>query len=81
MAQVRLEVLVEPVRENDPGEHVLSALRVLEGHGLTVEMGPFASTVEGDLATVASAVGEMIASSVDAGASALQFRVERLDAT
>jgi uncharacterized protein YqgV (UPF0045/DUF77 family) len=75
MAQVHLEVLVEPFRENEPGPHVHAALTALRNAGLTPEMGPFATTADGDADLVASALGEVVRAAVDAGASSLQFRV------
>lgn len=79
MAQLHLEILVEPFRENEPGPHVQAVLSALEDAGLHPDMGPFATTVDGDADAVTGAIAELIRSSVGAGASALQLRVEVLD--
>jgi uncharacterized protein YqgV (UPF0045/DUF77 family) len=73
----RLEVLVEPFRENDPGPHVIGAIEALEAAGLTVDMGPFATTADGDLDQLINAAATLLRASFDAGADALQLRIER----
>ena len=79
MAHLHLEILVEPFRENEPGPHVQAVLSALEEAGLQPDMGPFATTVDGDGDVVTGAIAALIRSSVDAGASALQLRVEVRD--
>lgn len=81
MSRARLEVLVEPFRENDPGPHVTAVVQVLTDAGLTVDMGPFATIAEGDLADVVSASSVLLAPAFAEGASALQMRIEVLPAT
>ena len=76
MAAVHVEVLAEPFRENDPGAHVAAVVEALNGSGLDADMGPFATTASGDLDTVAAAVAALLRSSFDAGATAIQLRVE-----
>lgn len=73
---LHLEILVEPFRENEPGPHVQAALGAIEQAGLHPDMGPFATIVEGDAKSVVEAIPTLIYSSIDAGASALQLRVE-----
>lgn len=77
MAGARLEVLVEPFRENDPGPHVTAAIDALNSAGLQPDMGPFATTAEGDLKAVAAAVGTMLQAAFDNGATSVQLRVDR----
>lgn len=79
MAQLHLEILVEPFRENEPGPHVQAVLAALEDAGLHPDMGPFATTVDGEEDAVTGVIAALISSSVSAGASALQLRVEVLD--
>lgn len=76
MEAVRVEVLVEPFRENAPGPHVVAVIEALEAAGLTAEMGPFATTATGTARDVAAAAGPMIAAGFAAGATAVQIRVE-----
>ncbi|MFT4658958.1 MAG: hypothetical protein ACI8V4_003154, partial [Ilumatobacter sp.] len=44
---------------------------------LTPDMGPFATTADGDLDEVLAAIGALLRASFDAGATAIQLRVER----
>lgn len=76
MAGVRLEVLIEPFRENDPGLHVTAAIGVLDGAGLDPDMGPFATSAEGDIDEVATAVAEVLRSAFGNGATSVQIRVD-----
>lgn len=76
MVDVHLEVLVEPFRENEPGAHVQAVMEALTTAGFDPDMGPFATTVDGDVDAVSAAVGEVIRSAIGHGATALQFRVE-----
>lgn len=77
MNPTRVEVLVEPFRENDPGPHVTAAVGALEEAGLETDMGPFATTATGDLDQVIGAVTVLLRRSFAAGAEAIQLRVER----
>ncbi len=74
----RLELLVEPFKENEPGPHVDAVLRVLEHRGFSVDMGPFSSTVEGDMNDLLHAVQELLAAGFDAGATKISTQLERL---
>jgi uncharacterized protein YqgV (UPF0045/DUF77 family) len=76
MADAHLEVLVEPFRENDPGPHVTAVINAATAAGLSAEMGPFATTVTGDVDQLAGAVADMIRAGFAEGASALQIRIE-----
>ena len=79
MAEARVEMLVEPFRENAPGEHVHAVIDALAAAGLNPDMGPFATTAEGSLEVVSAAVQSAIAAAMDRGATAIQIRVERGD--
>lgn len=75
--RARIEVLVEPFRENDPGPHVTAAVDALAAAGLDPDMGPFATTAEGDLDTVVAAAASLLRAGLGAGATAIRLRVER----
>lgn len=79
MINARVEVLVEPFRENDPGPHVQAAVDALEAADLVTDMGPFATTATGDLDQVIDAVTALLRRSFESGADAIQVRVERSD--
>ena len=72
-----LEVLVEPFRENDPGPHVTAAIDALSAAGLQPDMGPFATTADGDLESVMAAAAALVRAGFDNGADAIQLRIER----
>lgn len=72
-----LEVLVEPFRENDPGPHVTAAIDALSAAGLQPDMGPFATTADGDLEAVIAATSALVRAGFDNGADAIQLRIER----
>lgn len=71
-----MEILVEPFRENDPGPHVTAVVDAARATGLDVDMGPFATTVSGELAEVIAASSAMMSAGFEAGATAIQLRLE-----
>ncbi len=73
----RLEVLVEPFRENDPGPHVTAAIDAIAATGMEPDMGPFATTAQGDLDQAMAAIGALVRAGFDHGADAIQIRIER----
>lgn len=79
MPGARLEVLVEPFRENDPGRHVTAAIDVLSAAGLDPDMGPFATTVDGEVGELSAAVADLLSAAFANGATSVQLRVDRLD--
>lgn len=76
MKEVSLEVLVKPFRENDPGPWVQAVVAKLSEAGLDPEMGPFATTVSADVATISAVLGEMVEAGINAGATSLQLRLD-----
>jgi uncharacterized protein YqgV (UPF0045/DUF77 family) len=77
MTQGHLEVLVEPFTENAPGAHVLAVIESFAAAGLGPDMGPFATTIDADLAAIIDRLGEAVTVGFDRGASAIQIRIER----
>lgn len=77
MASAHIEILVEPFKENQPGTHVVAAIDVFEAAGLVVEMGPFATMVDGDLDVVIEAVRQALTASFASGAERIQMTLER----
>lgn len=73
----RLEILVEPFKENDPGPHVQAVLDLLMRRGLAFDMGPFSTTVDGDLAALSELSADLCQAGFDAGATSIQMRLER----
>ena len=65
----RLEFLIEPFTEGNPGPHVLSSLETLRSSGLQVVLGPFGNMVEGDYETVTSLLPMFLKTALEGGAS------------
>lgn len=76
MTVVRVETLVEPFRENQPGPHVQALIDAFTAAGLEPDMGPFATTAQGEVDAVATAVAAAIRAAFAQGATVLQLRVE-----
>ncbi len=70
-----IEFLVEPFEEGNPGPHVEAAVDAFTANGLEVELGPFSSSAEGDIDSVAEAVSQMIRSSMTSGATSIRIQV------
>lgn len=77
MTTGRLEILVEPFRENDPGPHVVAALAAIEAAGLAYDMGPFSTMVEGSIEQLYGIIEPLVRAGMEAGASSIQTRLER----
>ncbi len=73
--RLRAEFLVEPFTEGKPGPHVAAAVDAFTESGMSVELGPFASSAEGDTDEIADAVGAMIRASMRAGATAIRVQI------
>jgi uncharacterized protein YqgV (UPF0045/DUF77 family) len=72
-----VEFTVEPFVEGEPGPHVRAAVDAVAGEGLTVDFGPFGTTVRGDEAAVLSAVDRLVRAAVGAGATRVSLQVVR----
>lgn len=72
-----VEFTVEPFTEGAPGPHVQAAVDAARSAGLTVEFGPFGSTVEGAEGTVLDAVDAIVRAAVGAGASRVSMQLTR----
>lgn len=75
MANGRLEFLVEPFRENDPGPHVVAVMGVISDAGLTADMGPFSTTVDGHLDALIALLEPLYAAGFTNGATSIQARL------
>ncbi len=75
MAGARVEVLVQPFKENDPGPHVIAAVEALSAAGLNPDMGPFATSAEGDLDAVVDSVTAMLRAAFANGATSVQLHL------
>jgi len=73
----RLEFLVEPFEEGNPGPHVLGTLEILQRHGLEMTMGPFGNTVDGDYETLTSVLPTVLRSAFEKGASRISITLTK----
>jgi uncharacterized protein YqgV (UPF0045/DUF77 family) len=75
-----VEFTIEPFVEGEPGPHVRAAVAAAEGSGLSVDFGPFGTTVAGDDAAVLDAVDGILRAAVAAGATRISLQLARPDA-
>ncbi len=75
MSQCTVEFVIEPFVEGAPGPHVLSGIEAMAARGLDVSMGPFGSTVSGDVAQLSDAIGAMVVSAAHDGAQRVLVEV------
>ncbi len=78
MSQGRLEILVEPFKENDPGPHVMAVFEILAQTDFVVDLGPFSTTAVGPIDELISIIQLLTQAGFDAGATSIQARLERL---
>jgi uncharacterized protein YqgV (UPF0045/DUF77 family) len=74
---VTAEFTIEPFVEGSPGPHVLAGLDAVRAAGLEPDLGPFGSTVTGELETVTQAVTALLTAATTAGASRISLQVSR----
>lgn len=73
--EIAAEFLVAPFVEGAPGPHVTAAVDAFDRRGLVVDLGPFASSVVGDLDAMADAIADMVRAAMAGGATSIQLRV------
>ncbi len=74
--RLRLEFTTEPFDLEEPPAHAVAAREVVEGGALdAVDVGPFGNTAEGSADAVVAAVGEVLRSSLAAGATRVSLQV------
>ena len=73
----RLEFLVEPFEEGNPGPHVVGSQEILQHHGLEMTMGPFGNTVDGDYETITSVLPTVLRSAFEKGASRISITLTK----
>lgn len=78
MGRCRAEFTVEPFIEGDPGPHVAAAIAAAEAAGLTPDVGPFGTSIEGDVETVLGAVRRVIDDGIDSGATRVSIQLTAL---
>ena len=69
MARCRAEFIVEPFEEGHLGPHVSAAIAAAERAGLVPDVGPFGTSIEGEVAAVLAALDAVLSESLAAGAT------------
>jgi uncharacterized protein YqgV (UPF0045/DUF77 family) len=72
-----VEFTIEPFVEGEPGPHVRAAVEAAERSGVTVDFGPFGTTVSGDDNAVLTAVDRLLRAATGAGATRVSLQVIR----
>jgi uncharacterized protein YqgV (UPF0045/DUF77 family) len=70
------EFFVEPFEIGRPGTHVEAAFDAVRRLGLTLEIGPFGSTIRGEPHLVMQAVKDLLDAATRAGATRVSVQVE-----
>ncbi len=74
---LRIEFTVEPFVDGAPGPHVRAAVDAARAVGLTVDFGPFGSSVEGGDEEVLAAAEALTRAAMGAGATRVSMQVIR----
>lgn len=77
--RVQVEFTVEPFVEGSPGEHVSAAIASMRSDGFDVEVGPFSSSVVGDLDRVTPSLARLTAAAMSAGATSVAVNISIFD--
>lgn len=72
-----VEFTIEPFVEGEPGPHVRAAVEAAERSGLSVDFGPFGTTVSGEDEAVLGAVDRLLHAATAAGATRVSLQVVR----
>jgi uncharacterized protein YqgV (UPF0045/DUF77 family) len=72
-----VEFTIEPFVEGEPGPHVRAAVAAAERSGLSVDFGPFGTTVSGDDEVVLDAVDGLLRAATAAGATRVSLQLAR----
>jgi uncharacterized protein YqgV (UPF0045/DUF77 family) len=70
------EFIIEPFVPGQLGEHVMAGIEAAKRTGVTVDVGPFGTTVTGDRAAVLESVAALLPAALDSGATRLTLTIE-----
>ena len=73
--QIAAEFTIEPFVEGVPGPHVRAAIEVAESAGLTVEVGPFGTSLSGESGTVLDTVDAVVRAAIANGATRVSLQL------
>ena len=72
-----VEFTIEPFVEGEPGPHVRAAVDAARQSGLTVDFGPFGTSVSGEDGPVLDAVDGILRAATAAGATRVSLQLAR----
>ena len=80
MMHLVAEFTIEPFEPAAPGPHVRSAIDAAEAgaldhQGVTVEIGPFGTTIQGPASSVLDVVATVNRTAIESGASRVSFQL------
>jgi len=77
MPQYRAEFMVEPFVEGSLGPPVRAAIDSVTARGFAPRVGAFGTTITGEAIDVIDALGEMLNSAMEAGATRVTVQIDR----
>jgi uncharacterized protein YqgV (UPF0045/DUF77 family) len=76
-ARVRIEFLVEPFSEGNPGPHVQAGIDAARHRGLATEVGPFGTSVAATDQDAGAVIRDVVDAALAQGATRVAIQVER----
>jgi uncharacterized protein YqgV (UPF0045/DUF77 family) len=73
------EFTIEPFVEGALGPHVRAGLDAVRAAGFEPDVGPFGSTITGELEQVGAAVTQLLNAATTAGATRVSLQISRLE--
>ena len=73
--QISAEFTIEPFVEGSLGPHVRAAIEVAESAGLTVEVGPFGTSLSWESGTVLDTVDAVVRAAIANGATRVSLQL------
>ncbi|WP_042373129.1 thiamine-binding protein [Streptacidiphilus neutrinimicus] len=77
--RLKVEFTTEPFELDGFPEHARSARRVVDEAGLSVEVGPFGTTAEGEAEPTLSAIDRLVRETLAHGATRISLQVSVLE--
>jgi len=77
--RLKVEFTTEPFELDGFPDHAKAARRAVDEAGLTVDVGPFGTSAEGEAADALAAITRLLQSSLASGATRISLQVSTLD--
>lgn len=79
--RLKVEFTTEPFELDGFPDHAKAARRAVDEAGLTVDVGPFGTSAEGEATVALAAVDRLIRSTLASGATRISLQISTLDET